>query len=86
MSFFDDLTLGEVEMITTHALKGVPMGEADPLMLAGGVMWATQRKENPGLTWDDFKNNVKMSEVKEFSTQMQAAEVDPQKVQSVPLN
>lgn len=85
MSAFDDLTLGEVEQITVTALKG-PISEADPLMLAGAVMWMTQRKNDPGLEWDAFKANVKMGDIKAFSIQMEADEMDPLPVQHVPLN
>ena len=74
MSAFDDLALGEVETMTTEALKGVPLADADPLMLAGAVMWMTERKEKPELTWGDFKAGVKMGDIKEFSQRMQADE------------
>lgn len=77
MSAFDDLTLGEVETLMVEALKGVPLAEADPLMLAGGVMWMTERKHNPGLQWDEFKAGVKMGDIKDFSQRMQADEQDP---------
>lgn len=86
MSAFDDLTLGEVEVITTVALKGVSLADADSLMLAGAVMWMTQRKTNPALEWESFKANTSMGDIKAFSIQMEADEMDPQNVQPVPLN
>lgn len=86
MSAFDDLTLGEVEQITTVALNGTSISEADPLMLAGGVMWMTQRRTQPELDWDAFKSTVKMGDIKSFSIQMEADALDPQGVQHVPLN
>jgi len=67
MTAFDDLTLGEVEMMTTEALGGKSISEADPLMLSGAVMWITELKANPTLPWDEFKARVKMSEIKTFS-------------------
>ena len=84
MTAFDDLTLGEVEELQTTVLKGVSLAEADPLMLAGGVMWVTQRKENPALTWDDFKGSIKMGDIKAFSESMQAEEANPTQALSVP--
>lgn len=77
MSAFDDLTLGEVEMLTTEALGGKSMADADPMMLAGAVMWVTERKSKPELSWPDFKAGVKMGEIKAFSERMQADEQDP---------
>jgi hypothetical protein len=77
MSAFDDLTLGEVELMQATALQGVSLADADPLKLAGAVMWITERKGKPELTWDDFKAGVTMGEIKAFSTQMQAEQVDP---------
>lgn len=86
MSAFDDLTLGEVEVMTATALKGVTISEADPLMLAGAVMWITQARANPALTWDEFKADVRMADIKAFSIQMEADELDPQQVLPVPQN
>ena len=77
MSAFDDLTLGEVEELTTVALKGQSFEQADPLMLAGAVMWMTERKSNPDLGWDQFKSTVKMGDIKAFSIQMEADSLDP---------
>ena len=70
MSAFDDLTLGEVEMMSDVALGGKSISDADPLMLSGAVMWVTERKQNPSLTWDDFKAGVKMGDIKAFSEKM----------------
>jgi hypothetical protein len=71
MSAFDDLTLGEVELMTSEALNGVQLSDADPLMLAGAVMWMTERKDKPELTWPDFKAGVRMGDIKAFSSKMQ---------------
>lgn len=89
MSAFDDLTLGEVEEITTVVLKGKNINDpaSDPLMLAGGVMWVTQRHDEPGLTWDAFKARTKMSEIKSFSIDIEASDaMDPTNVRNVPAN
>lgn len=76
---FDDLTLGEVEEITNVVLGGKPFSDpsVDPLMLAGGVMWVTNRKDFPQ-SWEHFKNNTKMSAIKDFATSLDAeTESDP---------
>lgn len=87
MSAFDDLTLGEVEEMSTVALKGASMADADPMMLAGAVMWMTARRDTPDVTWEQFKSQVKMSEIKAFSLKMKADEdMDPLSVQPLPLN
>lgn len=77
---FDDLTLGEVELISIHALGGKSFGDdaSDPMMIAGGVMWVTQRRTNPTLTWDVFKANTRMADIKSFSMDLESAnELDP---------
>ena len=86
MSAFDDLTLGEVEEMTTIALKGQTWEQADPLMLAGAVMWITQRKSNPQLEWDAFKANTRMGDIKAFSIQLEADALDPTQAQTVPMS
>lgn len=68
MSAFDDLTLGEMDDIQAQCLDGKPIGEADPLKLAAGIMWLYERKNGePQLSWDDFKYRVKMGDIKAFS-------------------
>lgn len=76
MSAFDELTLGEVDEIRTVALGGKNINDptVDPLTLAGAVMWASQRKDDPGLSWDAFKEKTKMGAIKEFSQQMEMDE------------
>lgn len=79
MSTFDDLTLGEVELIQTVALGGKSMSHADsdPMMVAGGVLWIIRRKDNPELSWDDFKASVSMGEIKAMSMEAEAHKLDP---------
>lgn len=85
MSAFDDLTLGEVEEMTATALDGKTIDTADPLMLSGAVMWITQRKDNPSLTWPDFKKNTRMSDIKAFSIDMEAEDLaDPTNDRNAP--
>ena len=76
MSAFDDLTLAEVDEIQTVALGGKQFSDADanPLMLAGGVMWIMKRRDDMALSWDAFKQTVKMSDLKRYSEEMQALE------------
>lgn len=72
MSAFDELTLGEVEEIEATCLNGKGMGDddANPLTVAGAVMWMTQRRANSDLTWADFKATTKMGDIKTFSESM----------------
>lgn len=78
MSAFDELTLGEMDEIRTFCLGGKSFHdpEVDPLTLSGAVMWATQRKDDPGLSWDAFKQKTRMGDIKAFSEQMQAESID----------
>lgn len=77
MSAFDLLTLGEVEDIQNVCLDGKPFTEADPLKLAGAVMWITKRKNgDPELEWDDFRFRTTMGEIKAFS-ETEMSDADP---------
>lgn len=78
MTPFDELTLGEVEELTAVCLNGKQFQDADPLTLAGAVMWMTRRKDEPDLEWKAFKATVRMAEIKEFSTTMDESS-DPTK-------
>lgn len=79
MSAFDDLTLAEVETLSATVLggKGVSDAAADPLMLAGGIMWLTARRVDPSIVWDEFKAVTKMGDIKSFSIQMEADDLNP---------
>jgi hypothetical protein len=79
MITFDDLTLAEVEEISNTAMGGKSFGDptADPMLLAGAVLWMARRREQPGLQWQDFKATVSMRDIKEFSTSMQEIEANP---------
>lgn len=79
MSAFDDCTLAEVELITSQCLGGKAMSDddIDPLMLAGGVMWVTERRGNLELSWPEFKSKTRMGDIKAFSAQMQEDEANP---------
>jgi hypothetical protein len=76
MSAFDELTLGDVDELRDTCLGGKNINDADvdPLTLAGAVMWATTRKDDPGSTWEAFKQKTKMGDIKAFSQKMQADE------------
>lgn len=77
MSAFDDLTLGEVDDIEATCLNGQPFTEANPLKLAGAVMWVTVKRNEPTLTWDDFKYRTSMGQIRTFSeTEMADADGD----------
>jgi len=78
MSAFDDLTLGEVDEIKVQCLNGLNISDdgVDPLNLAGGVMWATQRRDDPGLSWEAFRQKTRMGDIKAFSQQMQAEDAE----------
>ena len=77
MSAFDDLTLGEVDEIVSECLGGKPMSDpsTDALKLAGGVMWMTQKRSNPALTWDAFRYATSMGAIKAFSIEMEAQDI-----------
>lgn len=78
MSAFDELTLGEVDEIRTTCLGGLGFADdgVDPLTLAGAVMWATQRHDDPGLSWEAFKGKTKMGDIKAFAEELKADEDD----------
>lgn len=78
MSAFDDLTLGDVDEIRTTCLGGRNINdpEVDPLTLAGAVMWASTRQDDPGQTWDAFRQKTRMGDIKAFSQKMQADDAD----------
>lgn len=75
MSAFDDLTLGEVDDIVKECLDGKPFTEADPLKLAGGILWMTKRRQGETLSWDDFRYSTSMGDIKKFSMEMEASEL-----------
>lgn len=79
MSAFDHLTLGEVDEIESTCLDGKSFSEADPLKLAGAVMWATKRKTNGGaVSWDEFRNTVSMGDIRRFAeSEMSEDEANP---------
>lgn len=79
MSAFDDCTLAEVELMTNTCLGGKSMGDdsVDPMMLAGGVMWIVARRDDPNVTWPEFKANTRMGDIKAFSIQLEADDMDP---------
>ena len=78
MSAFDDLTLGELDEIRSTCLGGMKINDddVDPLTLAGAVMWASMRHDDPGLSWDAFKDKTRMGDIKAFSQQLQADEAE----------
>lgn len=86
MSGFDDCTLAEIEDMTNVCLNGKSISDdaVDPMMLAGGIMWIIARRENPALEWGAFKAQTKMSDIKAFSIEMEAENLDPIKSLTVP--
>ena len=78
MSAFDDLTLGEVEQMTRECLGGAKFEDADPIQLAGAVMYFTEKRSDPMLDWESFKANTTMKKIKAFSEVMSLEEkLDP---------
>lgn len=77
MTPFDELTLGEVEYLTRECLGGSSFADADPMQLAGAVMFMTKRRDDPTLEWEPFKATVRMHEIKTFSELMNEDELDP---------
>lgn len=87
VSAFDDLTLGEVEVINEECLGGKTMASegVDPLMVAGAVMWMTQKREKPDLLWKEFKDSTRMADLRAFSEELEAADLlNPTSGQNVP--
>lgn len=67
MSAFDNLMLGEVDEIESTCLDGKSFTDADPLKLAGAVMWVTLRKTNGAISWDEFRNTTSMGDIRRFA-------------------
>jgi hypothetical protein len=78
MSAFDELTLSELDEIRETCLGGKTIADpnVDPLTLSGAVMWATARKDDPGLSWEAFRQKTRMGDIKAFSEQMAADQGD----------
>jgi len=74
---FDDLTLGEVEEVCKTCLGGKAFSDdsVDPLMLAGAIMWITNRKTDPTINWDTFKQTTSMRAIRQFSEDLETAEL-----------
>ena len=77
MNPFDELTLGEVDYLLTECIDGKSITEADPLKLAGGVMFMHEKRNNPELSWKTFMETTKMGAIKEFSSLINDDESDP---------
>lgn len=84
MTPFDELTLGEVETLTAECLGGVSFADADPMQLAGAVMFMTYRRDDPTLNWPTFKATTRMFDIKKFSELMDEDAVDPSNGDSNP--
>ena len=74
---FDDLTLAEVDELTTVCLGGLSFEDASPINVAGAVMFMTERRTYSALTWEEFRTNTKMGAIKEFSDRMNADAENP---------
>lgn len=77
MTPFDELTLDEVEQMTAECLGGKSFADADPMALAGAVMYFTKKRTDPMLNWDNFRKTTRMFDIKEFSELMSDDESDP---------
>lgn len=67
---FDELTLGEVEEMSTVCLGGKSFEDSSPFALAGAVMFMHRRRDKPEVSWDEFRNSTNMGEIKAFSELM----------------
>jgi hypothetical protein len=75
---FDELTLGEVEVMTDVCLDGKSFEDVSPFNLAGAVMFMHRRRDKPEVEWAEFKQSTNMGEIKAFSELMNDdAEPDP---------
>jgi hypothetical protein len=78
MNPFDELTLGEVDELTTVCLGGQSFEDASPFNLAGAVMFMHRRRDKPEIDWVEFKNSTSMGEIKAFAELMnENEEPDP---------
>jgi hypothetical protein len=67
---FDELTLGEVDEMTTVCLEGKSFEDTSPFNLAGAVMFMHRRRDKPEIEWSEFKRTTNMGEIKAFSELM----------------
>lgn len=74
---FDELTLGEVEEMTTVCLGGKSFEDSTPFALAGAVMFMHRRRDLPEMNWDEFKRTTNMGDIKIFSELMNDDELNP---------
>lgn len=78
MSPFDELTLGEVEDMSTLCLGGKSFEDSSAFALAGAVMFMHCRRDKPEVDWDEFKRTTNMGEIKAFAELMnESEESDP---------
>lgn len=70
MNPFDELTLGEVDDMTTACFDGKSFEDVSPFNLAGGVMFMHRRRDKPEIEWAEFKSTTNMGEIKAFSELM----------------
>lgn len=78
MNPFDELTLGEVEEMTTLCLDGKTFEDASPFNLAGAVMYMHRRRDKPEIEWVEFKQTTNMGEIKAFAELMnEDSDTDP---------
>ena len=77
MTPFDELTLGEVEWLTDVCLGGSTFQDAPPMTLAGAVMFTLQHRDTPELSWEQFKKETRMFDIKKFSELMNEDLLDP---------
>jgi hypothetical protein len=77
MTPFDELTLFEVDEMSSVCLDGKSIADSDPMRLAGAVMFMTNRRDNPLLDWETFRRTTRMSDIKAFSELMNEDELDP---------
>jgi len=63
------LTLAEVDEVSTHALNGKSIADEgnDPLKVAAGMMWITQRRKEDELSWEEFRQRTRMADIKAFA-------------------
>jgi hypothetical protein len=69
MTPFDDLTLAEVDEVSEHVLgnKSIADETNDPLKVAAGMMWITQRRKEDALSWEEFRQRTRMADIKAFA-------------------
>lgn len=77
MNPFDELTLKEVDDMSSICFDGKTFEEVSPFNLAGAVMFMHRVRDKPEIEWLEFKATTNMGEIKAFAELMDDDNSDP---------